>query len=195
LNNYGRRPLGQGQDKDRCHFGKDLVPWWKVATASFKVGPALLKFLENELAIFNRLNTIFNEVYFAKPLPADPYRVSLFQFPFPEVSRMIAQLSKELVWSRIVARAWCDEALLKRLLSDPRGVLAEHDLEAPPGTEVEVVLGPEVDVIDTEMGRRFVLPASPPDDLTEEDLFEGPVAYCRCAACGRCGACGCRCRC
>ena len=114
---------------------------------------------------------------------------------FPEVNPMIAQLSDELVWSRIVARAWCDEDFLKRLLSDPRGVLAEHDLEVPPGTEVEVVLGPEVEVIDTDEGRRFVLPAGPPDELTEEDLTGGPVAYCGCGACGRCGGCGCRCRC
>jgi hypothetical protein len=62
----------------------------------------------------------------------------------------------------------------------------------PPGTEVEVVLGTEVEVDDTDSVRRFVLPASPPDELMEEDLVGGAVAYC---ACGRCGACGCRCRC
>ena len=108
---------------------------------------------------------------------------------------MIAQLSEELVWSQIVARAWCDEGFMKRLLSDPRAVLAEHDLEAPPGTEVEVVLGTEVAVHDTDTVRRFILPASPSHDLTEEDLAGGAVAYCACGACGRCGGCGCRCHC
>jgi hypothetical protein len=108
---------------------------------------------------------------------------------------MIAQVSEELVWSQLVARAWCDEGFLKRLLSDPRAVLAEHDLEVPPGTEVEVVLGTEVKVDDTNAVRRFVLPAGPPDELTEEDLVGGAVAYCYCGACGRCGGCGCRCRC
>jgi len=108
---------------------------------------------------------------------------------------MIAQVSEELVWSQIVARAWCDEGFTKRLLSDPRAVLAEHDLEVPPGTEVEVVLGTEVKVDDTNAVRRFVLPAGPPDELTEEDLVGGAVAYCNCGACGRCGGCGCRCRC
>ena len=108
---------------------------------------------------------------------------------------MIAQLSEELVWSQIVARAWCDEDFMQRLLSDPRAVLAEHDLEAPPGTEVEVVLGAEVKVDDTDTVRRFILPASPPHELTEEDLVEGAVAYCGCGACSRCGGCGCRCRC
>ena len=108
---------------------------------------------------------------------------------------MIAQLSEELVWGQIVARAWCDEGFMNRLRSDPRSVLAEHDLEVPPGTEVEVVLGTEVKVDDTDTGRRFILPASPPPGLFEEDLVEGAVAYCACGACGRCGACGCRCRC
>jgi hypothetical protein len=108
---------------------------------------------------------------------------------------MIQQLSEELSWSQIVARAWCDEGFMKRLLSDPREVLAEYDLEAPPGTEVEVVLGTEVKVADADAVRRFILPARPPQELDEEDLVEGAVAYCYCGACGRCGACGCRCRC
>jgi hypothetical protein len=108
---------------------------------------------------------------------------------------MIAQLSEELVWSQIVARAWCDEGFMKRLLSDPRSVLAEHDLEVPPGTEVEVLLGNEVKVDDTDTVRRFILPASPSHELMEEDLVEGAVAWCACGACGGCGACGCRCRC
>jgi hypothetical protein len=107
---------------------------------------------------------------------------------------MIAQLSEELVWSQIVARAWCDEDFMQRLLSDPRAVLAENDLEVPPGTEVEVVLGTEVKV-EADAVRRFVLSAGPPDELTEEDLTGGAVAYCSCGACGRCGGCGCRCRC
>src|SRR5262245_57936500 len=107
---------------------------------------------------------------------------------------MIAQLSEELVWSRIVGAAWCDEECMQLLLSDPRTVLAEHDLEGPPGTEVEVVLGTEVMVDDTDMVRRFVLPASPSHDLSEEELAGGAVAW-YCGACGRCGACGCRCRC
>jgi hypothetical protein len=108
---------------------------------------------------------------------------------------MIAQISEEMVWSQIVARAWYDEDFMKRLLSDPLAVLAEHGLEVPPGTEVEVVLGTEVKVDDADSVRRFILPASPPDDLIEEDLVGGAVAYCYCGACGRCGACGCRCRC
>ncbi len=107
---------------------------------------------------------------------------------------MIAR-SEELVWSQIVARAWCDEDFMQRLLSDPRAVLAENDLEVLPGTEVEVVLGTEVTVDDTGTVRRFILPASPSHELTEEELVGDVVAYCGCGACGRCGGCGCRCRC
>jgi hypothetical protein len=109
---------------------------------------------------------------------------------------MIAQLSEELVWSQIVARAWCDEGFMKRLLSDPRAVLAEHDIEVAPGTEVEVVMGTEVKIDDTDPQRRFILPARPSQELVEEELGGDPVAwYSGCGACGRCGACGCRCRC
>ena len=108
---------------------------------------------------------------------------------------MIAQISEELVWSQIVARAWCDEDVMQRLLSEPRAVLAEHDVEVPPDTDVEVILGTEVKVDDIDTVRRFILPASPSHELMEEDLVGGPVAYCSCGACGACGACGCRCRC
>ncbi len=108
---------------------------------------------------------------------------------------MIGQISEELVWSQIVARAWCEQDFMERLLSGPREVLAEYDLEAPPGSEVEVVIGPEVKVDYADGVRRFILPAHPGQEMAIEDLFGGAVAYCWCGACGRCGACGCRCRC
>jgi hypothetical protein len=108
---------------------------------------------------------------------------------------MIQRISEDLLWSQIVAHAWCDEDLMQRLLSDPRSVLAEYDLEGPPGSEVAVEIGPEVKVEDTGRVRRFLLPAHPPQELAIEDLFGEAVAYCWCGACGRCGACGCRCRC
>jgi hypothetical protein len=113
---------------------------------------------------------------------------------------MIQQLSEELSWSQIVARAWCDDGLMKRLLSDPRSVLAEHGLEVPEGTEVQVVEGTEVKVVNhTDTVRHFILTVDPPEELTDEDLIGGAaVVWCMsavCAACGACGRCGCRCRC
>jgi hypothetical protein len=113
---------------------------------------------------------------------------------------MIQQLSEELSWSQIVARAWCDEGLMKRLLSDPRSVLAEHGLEVPEGTEVQLVEGTEVKVVHhTDTVRHFILTLDPPAELADEDLIGGAaVVWCMsaaCAACGWCGRCGCRCRC
>jgi hypothetical protein len=109
---------------------------------------------------------------------------------------MIAQISEELVWNQVVARAWCDDEFMQRLLSDPRGALAEHDLEPAPGTDVEVVIGPEVRIEELGDVRRFVLPARPSQELMEEELVGDAVAYyCYSYACGACGRCGCRCRC
>jgi hypothetical protein len=113
---------------------------------------------------------------------------------------MIQQLDEDLRWSRLVARAWCDEALMQRLLSDPRNVLAEHGMEAPEGTEVEVVVGEEVKAAAEADGvRRFTLLAGPPEELMDEDLIGGPsLAWCfsgACAACAVCGRCACRCAC
>jgi hypothetical protein len=106
---------------------------------------------------------------------------------------MIQQVSEDRLWSQIVARAWSDEGFMQRLRSQPRAVLAEHDLEVPPGTEVMVMDGTEVKVEETDMVRRFILPGSPPEELTEEELGGGGVAWYS-GACGRCGGCGCRCR-
>jgi len=103
---------------------------------------------------------------------------------------MIQKISEDLLWGQIVARAWCDEGIMKRLLSDPRGVLCEHGLEVPEGTEVKVEAGPEVKVEGGDRVRHFVLPVSPPDELTDEDLDGRAVSWC-----GWCGGCGCRCRC
>jgi hypothetical protein len=108
---------------------------------------------------------------------------------------MIQQLSEDLLWSQIVARAWCDEGFMKRLRSDPRDVLAEHGMGVPDGMEVKVVEGAEVAVVDERDTVRYLtLPVNPPDDLSDEDLVASPVAWCgACAACGACGRCGCRC--
>jgi hypothetical protein len=110
---------------------------------------------------------------------------------------MIQQMSEDLLWSQVVARAWCDEAFKMRLLSAPRQVLAEHGMELPEDTEVLVEEGEEVSVEDADQVRKFTFTVCPPDELTDEDLLGGAVAWwCGgCAACGACGRCGCRCSC
>jgi hypothetical protein len=108
---------------------------------------------------------------------------------------MIQQMSDDLLWSQVVARAWCDKAFKERLMSAPREVLAEHGMEVPQGTDVLVEEGEEVMVEDTDQVRRFTFTVCPPDELTDEDLLSGGVAW-WCGACGACGACGrCACRC
>jgi hypothetical protein len=112
---------------------------------------------------------------------------------------MPQQIAEDLLWSQIVAKAWCDEGFMNRLLSDPQNVLAEHGMEFPEGTEVKVVEGAEVKVGDhTDTVRHFTFPVSPPDDLADEDLVGGAVAQCFSGfsgACGACGRCACRCAC
>ena len=103
---------------------------------------------------------------------------------------MIQHISEDLLWSQIVARAWCDGGLMKRLLSNPRDVLSEHGLEVLEGMDVRVEEGTEVKVEEDGMLCHFILPVNPPDELTDEDLDGHAVAWC-----GWCGACGCRCRC
>jgi hypothetical protein len=104
---------------------------------------------------------------------------------------MIQQISEDLLWSQIVARAWCDEGFMKRLLSHPRDVLSEHGLEVPEGMDVRVEEGAEVKVEEEDgLARHFILPINPPDELTDEDLDGHAVSWC-----GWCGGCGCRCRC
>jgi hypothetical protein len=104
---------------------------------------------------------------------------------------MIQQISADLLWSQIVARAWCDEGLMKRLLSNPRDVLSEHGLEVPEGMDVRVEEGAEVKMAEEDgMVCHFTLPVNPPDELTDEDLDGHAVSWC-----GWCGGCGCRCRC
>jgi hypothetical protein len=58
-------------------------------------------------------------------------------------------------FAHIVARAWSDPKFKKRLLSDPKAVLAEYKLDLPPGvTEVLIVENTEDTVY-------FILPAKP----------------------------------
>jgi hypothetical protein len=65
-------------------------------------------------------------------------------------------------YGQVVAKAWQDEAFKQRLLNDPHGVLQEHGVQVPAGTQVRVVE-------DTDQVAHLVLPQRPPD-LTDEQL-------------------------
>lgn len=96
-------------------------------------------------------------------------------------------------WSRIVARAWADDAFRDRLLAEPKTVLLEHGI-ATEG-DVRVTACAADDGIATS-GRdetlHLILPP-PPSGLAEEELVPTGVAFCGCGGCHRCGRCGCGC--
>jgi hypothetical protein len=85
-------------------------------------------------------------------------------------------------WGMLVAEVWADEDLKRRLIADPASVLQEYGIEVPQGVELNVVE-------DTDQVRHLILPPSPSDDLSDEDLTASPSMYCW--LCGGCGGCGC----
>ncbi len=76
---------------------------------------------------------------------------------------MEAELCAGKTWAAIVAKAWADEGYKRRLMADPRAVLAEEGVLLPAGMEVTVVEA-------TERHRWLVLP---PKRAGEETLAEG----------------------
>jgi len=68
------------------------------------------------------------------------------------------------LWSQLVAKAWSDDALRQRLVSDPKSVMEENGLPIPPGVDVRVVEN-------TENVVYLPLAAKPSQaELSEEDL-------------------------
>ena len=91
-------------------------------------------------------------------------------------------------WGMIVANAWSDERLKRRLIEEPEAVLREHGIEVPYDIEFKVM-------VDTDQVRHLVLPLSPSGDLADEELSGSGEAYSYSYSrpCGRCGRCGCGC--
>ena len=83
-----------------------------------------------------------------------------------------------------MAKAWSDAALKERLTADPAAVLREHGIEVPYDVELRVVE-------DSPGVRHLVLPASPADDLTDEELGPSAGYDCFSGLCGGCWQCGC----
>jgi len=70
------------------------------------------------------------------------------------------------LWAQLVAKAWTDDKLRERLMSDPQSVMEENGLPVPPGLEVRVVQN-------TEGVIYLPLPPKPsPAELSEEDLSQ-----------------------
>ncbi len=95
----------------------------------------------------------------------------------------------ELRWGLLVADAWEDDALKKRLLSDPATVLKERGITTPPNVQIKTIE-------DTATVMHLVLPTKPAAaELSEEELSTVAGGYCRgCGGCrGGCRCGGCRC--
>ncbi|HEY2250850.1 MAG TPA: NHLP leader peptide family RiPP precursor [Planctomycetaceae bacterium] len=90
-------------------------------------------------------------------------------------------------WGMLLAEVWADDDLKRRLISDPAAVLQEYGIEVPADVELKLVE-------DTDQVRHLVLPASPADELSDEDLGSSPSMYCYSGFSGHCGRCGCGCR-
>jgi hypothetical protein len=76
--------------------------------------------------------------------------------------------------ARLIGQAWLDEALYRRLLTDPAATLRENGLILEDFVEVRINQAPDaVPVLQGTRGERviYVLPLPPkPDDLTEEQI-------------------------
>jgi nitrile hydratase alpha subunit len=66
-------------------------------------------------------------------------------------------------WAELVAKAWADDGLRERLVSDPKAVMEEHGLPVPPDIDVRIVQN-------TENVIYLPLAKNPLGDLSEEDL-------------------------
>ena len=92
----------------------------------------------------------------------------------------------ELRWGLLVADAWADDALKKRLLSDPAAVLKERGITTPPNVQIKTIE-------DTANVMHLVLPMKPAAaELSEEELstVAGGHCHCGCHHCGCGGGCG-----
>jgi hypothetical protein len=67
---------------------------------------------------------------------------------------MTQRTDQEKQWAKIVARAWADENFKKRLLADPRAVLAEAGVDLEKDMEYSVVEELEKQVV-------LILPQKP----------------------------------
>jgi len=69
-------------------------------------------------------------------------------------------------WGQLVAKAWTDDQLRSRLLSDPSAVLQENGFPIPPGVQIKVIEN-------TDKMVYLPLPARPSkEELSEEDLAQ-----------------------
>jgi hypothetical protein len=69
------------------------------------------------------------------------------------------------VSGKVIARAWSDPDYKARLMSDPKGALAEAGVTLEEGSDIEVIE-------DTATVRHLVIPAPPAEGELSEDQLE-----------------------
>ncbi|MET0712929.1 MAG: NHLP leader peptide family RiPP precursor [Jiangellaceae bacterium] len=80
------------------------------------------------------------------------------------------------LYSKVIAKAWADDAYKQRLSDDPSGVLADAGITVPAGVEVRVVE-------DTPTVVHLVVPAAPADgEISEEALGQVSGGWGMCAS-------------
>ena len=67
-------------------------------------------------------------------------------------------------WWQLVAKAWSDPALKKRLLADPQAVLKENGMPVPAGARVSVHEG------NAQTIHLLLPPRPPPEEVSDADL-------------------------
>jgi len=87
-------------------------------------------------------------------------------------------------WSQLVAAAWTDEKLKKRLIAKPADVLREYGIAMPSGVEVRIFE-------DTAAVCHLVLPPKPAGAVTEltSEQLDGVAGGWACNVCGSCAIC------
>ncbi len=66
-------------------------------------------------------------------------------------------------YGKLVAKSWSDDEFKAELLSDPMKVFKENGIEVPDGIEIRMVEN-------TAATTHFILPPTPGDELTDEQL-------------------------
>lgn len=85
---------------------------------------------------------------------------------------MARKEDQKKIFGKMVAKAWTDEEYKARLLSDPKSVFKENDVDVPDGVEIKIVE-------DTGKVKHYTLPPSPVEgELRDEDLEKVSGGYC-----------------
>jgi hypothetical protein len=89
-------------------------------------------------------------------------------------------------WDLLVADAWSDPELKKRLIADPAAVLKQRGIQPPPGVKIKVIE-------ETDDSMCLVLPAKPAEEELSAEQLEsvagGHEGCFRCVGCFGCVGC------